>query len=312
MIQTSADGAEWADLRSVGWPRGLHRDVGGLRRGPLRRSGNRSLRRHSGTADVGGRPALDAGADSASVASTARPLCDFTSTRTGPSSPRRQPALDLAGRDHLERRRLQRPDGHRFGELRRGEQPLPRRGQRRVRSRWTGTTGRRRRCRRRAYLYGAAYSESLDRFVAVGDGVIEYTTDSLPTVSLDDVSVTEDGGPAQFTVSLSGPSGHPVSVQYATASGTAVSPDDYAATSGTLTFAPGETVKTFDMSGGRGRGGGGIGGVHRRVERGDECVARGQRRARGRSSTRPPLPGSTPAARAGRRAQAGRRRSRSP
>jgi Zn-dependent metalloprotease len=97
------------------------------------------------------------------------------------------------------------------------------------------------------YLYGAAYSESLDRFVAVGDGVIEYTSDVLPSVSVEDVSLSEDGGPARFTVSLSEPGGYPVSVQYATANGTAVSPRDYAAASGTLVFAPGETEKTFDV-----------------------------------------------------------------
>ena len=43
---------------------------------------------------------------------------------------------------------------------------------------------------------------------------------------------------ATFTVSLSAESGKPISVDYATADGTASSPADYAAATGTLSFAP--------------------------------------------------------------------------
>ena len=43
---------------------------------------------------------------------------------------------------------------------------------------------------------------------------------------------------AAFTVSLSAPSGLPVSVSWATADGTALAGSDYTAASGTLTFAP--------------------------------------------------------------------------
>ena len=49
---------------------------------------------------------------------------------------------------------------------------------------------------------------------------------------------------AAFTVTLNSPSSGPVTVNYATANGTAVAGTDYTATSGTLTFAPGETTKT--------------------------------------------------------------------
>lgn len=47
-----------------------------------------------------------------------------------------------------------------------------------------------------------------------------------------------------FTVNLLGTSTSPVKVDYATADRSALAGSDYTATSGTLTFAPGETVKT--------------------------------------------------------------------
>jgi hypothetical protein len=47
---------------------------------------------------------------------------------------------------------------------------------------------------------------------------------------------------AKFKVTLSAPSGVPVTVQYATANGTGTAGSDYVAKSGSLTFAPGETV----------------------------------------------------------------------
>ncbi|WP_020475370.1 cellulase family glycosylhydrolase [Zavarzinella formosa] len=50
-----------------------------------------------------------------------------------------------------------------------------------------------------------------------------------------------------FTVTLSGPSPTPVTVRYRTANGTATAGKDYLATSGTLTFAPGETSATVTV-----------------------------------------------------------------
>src|SRR5206468_2867515 len=49
---------------------------------------------------------------------------------------------------------------------------------------------------------------------------------------------------ATFTVSLSAASPQTVTVAYATADGTATAGSDYTATSGTLTFTPGQTTKT--------------------------------------------------------------------
>jgi Zn-dependent metalloprotease len=72
----------------------------------------------------------------------------------------------------------------------------------------------------------------------------------VATVSIADASVDEgDSGTANatFVVTLSQPVGVAVSVDYATGDGTAVAPGDYAAGSGTVTFAWGETTKTVTV-----------------------------------------------------------------
>jgi hypothetical protein len=72
-----------------------------------------------------------------------------------------------------------------------------------------------------------------------------------PAASVDDVTVDESAGTATFTVKLShavsGPCPDPVSVKFATANGSATAPADYGASSGTLTFAPGEDAKTITV-----------------------------------------------------------------
>lgn len=75
--------------------------------------------------------------------------------------------------------------------------------------------------------------------------------DTAPTLSIDDVSVLEGNSGTKnmtFTVSLSAASGLPVTVNYGTANGTALSGSDYGLLSGLqLTFAPGETSKTVNI-----------------------------------------------------------------
>lgn len=72
-----------------------------------------------------------------------------------------------------------------------------------------------------------------------------------PTLSISDVTVTEgDTSPvlARFTVRLSAPSDIPVTVNYQTRDDTATAGDDYQERSGTLTFAPGQTSQTLDVT----------------------------------------------------------------
>ena len=67
-------------------------------------------------------------------------------------------------------------------------------------------------------------------------------------LSVADAAVDEGpGATLDFAVTLSGPSGEAVTVDYATSDGTATAGSDYTATSGTLTFASGETGKTVSV-----------------------------------------------------------------
>lgn len=86
---------------------------------------------------------------------------------------------------------------------------------------------------------------------AQGVGTIVDDDSSLPTLSIGNAQVTEgDAGTvnADFTVTLSAISATPVTVEFNTAEGTALSPSDYVTQSGTLTFAPGETTKTISVA----------------------------------------------------------------
>ena len=71
----------------------------------------------------------------------------------------------------------------------------------------------------------------------------------LPALSFDsnEVTVDEDAGSATLTVELDPASTGTVTVDYATRDSFAKAGEDYTATSGTLTFAAGQTSKTFTV-----------------------------------------------------------------
>ncbi len=92
---------------------------------------------------------------------------------------------------------------------------------------------------------GADYADSQGLGTITND-------DPAPSLSINDVTVTEGNAgttTATFTVSLSAASGQTVTVDYATADGTATTAgSDYVAVSGTLTFNPGTTTQTVNVT----------------------------------------------------------------
>ena len=74
-------------------------------------------------------------------------------------------------------------------------------------------------------------------------------TSPAPTIAIGDATIGEGFAPthAVFTATLSGASPLTVTVNYATADGTATAPGDYASQSNTLTFTPGDTVETISI-----------------------------------------------------------------
>jgi hypothetical protein len=90
----------------------------------------------------------------------------------------------------------------------------------------------------------AASGDSLSRAVT-GTGFT--TTPAILRFSQADYAVTE-GGTATITVSRTGGTHGGVTVQYATGDGTATAAGDYTAAAGTLTFAAGQTSRTFAVT----------------------------------------------------------------
>ena len=97
-------------------------------------------------------------------------------------------------------------------------------------------------------VFGVTLSNPM--YVMVGDGEATGTIeddDDAPTMSIADASGPESVGSLVFDVSLSAPSGLPIMADYATADGTAMAGEDYAATMGTLNIEPGGTSATVEV-----------------------------------------------------------------
>ena len=92
------------------------------------------------------------------------------------------------------------------------------------------------------------------------DEGVEPPQPGVPTLAINNVTVSEGGGSAVFSVRLTGQqSTETVTVPYETSNGSAIADSDYTATSGTLVFQPGQQAKTIavevrdDSAAGRGR-----------------------------------------------------------
>ena len=95
-------------------------------------------------------------------------------------------------------------------------------------------------------------SNARGAIIGKGQGLGTILNDDGPKVLISDASPRAGEGNSgmtayTFVVTLSQPSGSPVTVQYATVDGTALAGSDYIATNGTLTFQRGETRKTVTV-----------------------------------------------------------------
>ena len=80
------------------------------------------------------------------------------------------------------------------------------------------------------------------------DAVVAPPVDADPELSIDHAQAAEDAGPLRFAVTLDSAAAQAVTVNYATADGTASAGSDYTAANGTLTFAAGTLARTIAVA----------------------------------------------------------------
>lgn len=97
-------------------------------------------------------------------------------------------------------------------------------------------------------LSGASANARIQTGTATGT-IFNDDLSQTPTLSIASAAAVEKAGALVFTVTLSAASSSSVSVRFSTVAGTAKAGrnGDFSATSGTLTFAPGETSKTVSV-----------------------------------------------------------------
>ena len=96
------------------------------------------------------------------------------------------------------------------------------------------------------------HAEPPGRFAIEATNLTSAPAAALSSLSVGDAAATESGNGTDtfltFTVTLEPESSETVTVEYATADGTATAGDDYTAASGTLTFEPGDTQNTVRVT----------------------------------------------------------------
>ena len=101
---------------------------------------------------------------------------------------------------------------------------------------------------------GEAYTPTLiggDGTVYAINNATLWAVGQIPTLSVADIQVNQSASAtvkATFTITLAHPGSQAVTVNYATADGSAQAGRDYVATSGQLTFGPGQSTQTVDVS----------------------------------------------------------------
>jgi Ca2+-binding RTX toxin-like protein len=101
-------------------------------------------------------------------------------------------------------------------------------------------------------IFNVNLSNAVGATIGKGTGVGTILNDDIsdPTISISNVALAEDNCDVTdfgFQITLDRASTKTVSVKYATADGTATAGSDYTATTGILTFAPGETSKIVNI-----------------------------------------------------------------
>lgn len=115
----------------------------------------------------------------------------------------------------------------------------------------TALIGKSVRMRARLADYSSIPPEQPTKLIDIGLQAFSVSAIPVPSLSINEIVVSEGTNgfkDAVFTVTLDPPSDVDVSVDYATADGTALAGSDYIATNGTLTFLAGETSKSVRVT----------------------------------------------------------------
>ena len=90
-------------------------------------------------------------------------------------------------------------------------------------------------------------SNPVGKGITDGQGIGTITNDDLPSASIDDPSVAENGGTMTFTVSLDQAAPFASTIGYSTAAGTATAGSDYSGVANNLTIPAGQTSGTINV-----------------------------------------------------------------